>query len=310
MKKELRSVKVNAIRQDVNSRPYDSKSSDVAELMASIKEEGLLQPIAVTPIGGKKEAYTVVYGNRRFMACKKLGMIQVDAYVFENLDWKDLLILNLAENMQRKDVTAYQEGTVVHELIEQHAMTLKEVAVRLGVDLGRVRRVLKLYKDLPAEWRDRVVNKPSKKTRGTGTALSKDDSKDEGAAKISSSVAERIIRVCKDNNVNSKTNINKMLSLAADKKMSMEQIKHAVTAMSNDRTASIGKVVKKASSLKIVTISLPMYTTDHEQFQSTAHFVRESRKVLYEAWDMKNPLDTDTVAEKSKKKPKSPKKKK
>ena len=73
--------------------------SNQSELMESIKQNGILQPIVA-----RKEDKVVIMGNRRLAAATKLGLDFVPVRYMESIDDKTLLILNLTENIQRKDI--------------------------------------------------------------------------------------------------------------------------------------------------------------------------------------------------------------
>lgn len=82
------------------------KVGDVSDLVASIKEIGVIQPITVTPIEG---GYQIVFGHRRVEAAKKAGLREIPAIVRE-VSERERLEQSLIENLQREDLTPYEEA--------------------------------------------------------------------------------------------------------------------------------------------------------------------------------------------------------
>lgn len=267
MKKKLIKVKLKDISQDVNSRSYGETSEDVSELMESIKEEGLLQPIAVTPTDkGSKFKYTLVYGNRRLRALKGLRKTECDAYFYEYIDWKDLKILNLSENLQRKDITAYQEGKVIYELMEEDGMTIKEISVRLGSNLARIKRSLHLFQDLPKEWRSKVINVSS--TAGNTRHITK-------KGLIPSSIAEKVLNLCKRNNL-PRSKVNLILKETIKKELTMPQIVNLVKAFVSNPNASLKTAISEVSKSIVIKVAIPIRKTDlASKFKNNQDFAKK-----------------------------------
>jgi len=85
---------------------------DVADLMRSISEKGILEPLLVRPVDGR---YELVVGSRRFEAAKRLGMKTVPAVAKPMID-EDALIISLVENIQRRDVEPEEEYDALMKL--------------------------------------------------------------------------------------------------------------------------------------------------------------------------------------------------
>lgn len=129
------------------------KGTHIDELMLSIKQHGLKQPIGVSVID--KNNYQLIFGQRRLLACQQLGWNTISAIVTEDVDMKKLLILNLTENIQRKDPTFVEYGRGIEKLLAMK-MTYEEVAARLGLEVDRVKQIAKTYVALPAKHRSKV----------------------------------------------------------------------------------------------------------------------------------------------------------
>jgi len=85
---------------------------DVVDLMKSIGEEGILEPLLVRPVDGR---YELIVGSRRFEAAKRLGMKEVPAVV-RTMGDEDALIISLVENIQRRDVDPEEEYDALMKL--------------------------------------------------------------------------------------------------------------------------------------------------------------------------------------------------
>lgn len=117
-------------------------------LMQSIKEVGLLQPIGVVR---RAKGYEVCYGNRRFLACDKLGLTKIPCIVHENKTEFDVDIKNLTENIQRRNLSLPEIGRYM-ELLKSEGLTSKEVAVRLGVTNSYVQACVGAFNGVPKEF--------------------------------------------------------------------------------------------------------------------------------------------------------------
>jgi ParB-like partition proteins len=122
---------------------------DVAlrELAASIKSQGLLQPILITPDG------TIVAGHRRVVAARLAGFIDV-AVIVRDLNETAQLQVMLVENIQRNDLTILQTAKAYKELI-QRGLSIELIAQVIGVTKRSVSEHLMIFK-LPAEVREQI----------------------------------------------------------------------------------------------------------------------------------------------------------
>jgi ParB family chromosome partitioning protein len=124
----------------------------LAELAASIKEQGIVQPIVVVPRGEKLE---IVAGERRWRAARLAGLSRVPVVIREKTSDRDLLEIALVENLQREDLNAIEAAEAYARLREEFHLTQEDVARRVGKDRATVANALRLLK-LPASVRDRV----------------------------------------------------------------------------------------------------------------------------------------------------------
>lgn len=168
-------VALNKIKLGRNSRAKIDKD-ELEGLMESIKAIGLLQPIGVVKNG---TGYDIAYGNRRFLACSKLGLTHIPVIVHTYKKSSEIDIKNLAENVQRKNISLTEVGRYV-SLLRGEGMTIGEIAIRLGAPRGYVETCEKAYKNVPKEFREDLVAVAAGKS---GVA----------AGKIASSTAMKIL---------------------------------------------------------------------------------------------------------------------
>ncbi|WP_420615316.1 ParB/RepB/Spo0J family partition protein [Candidatus Palauibacter sp.] len=133
-------IPVEAIQANPFQPRGDFDPDRLAELAASIRENGLLQPVVVRPVG---EAFEIVVGERRFRAIQSLGWTSVPALVRE-LDDKQMLVVALVENLQRHDLSALEEARGYRRLMEDFDLTQEEVGRHVGRDRSTVANALRL----------------------------------------------------------------------------------------------------------------------------------------------------------------------
>lgn len=125
--------------------------AQLAELEASIRENGLLQPLVVRPAPPGAPAgaeYELVAGERRWRAVRRLGWTEVPVLVRE-MDDRTLLLLAIVENVQRADLSPLEEADGYRRLIEEFGYTQQEVAESVGRERSTVANLLRLL-HLPA----------------------------------------------------------------------------------------------------------------------------------------------------------------
>lgn len=144
-------IKLNQIKLNKNSR-MNIKPDELSGLMTSIKEVGLLQPIGVVKMGPK--SYEICYGNRRYLACSKLGLNSIPAIIHEKQKEGDIDMKNLTENIQRRNISLAEAGRYMKMLQKQQEMTPAELAARLGVSKSFVEVCTTSFESVPKEFHD------------------------------------------------------------------------------------------------------------------------------------------------------------
>jgi len=115
----------------------------LAELAASIRTQGLMQPLLVRPVGD--ERYELIAGERRWRAAQMAGLEQVPALVREVPD-EAALAMALIENIQREDLNPMEEAAGVQRLIDEFRMTHEQAADAVGRSRSATTNLLRLLK--------------------------------------------------------------------------------------------------------------------------------------------------------------------
>ncbi len=120
----------------------DLAEEKIEELAQSIKTSGLIQPVVVRRVGSN---YQLVVGERRFLACRKLGWKTISAAV-KTLSDNDMATIALIENLQRENLNYIEEGMGYVSLMKNFNLTQEELARRLGKNQSTVANKIRLLK--------------------------------------------------------------------------------------------------------------------------------------------------------------------
>lgn len=135
----------------IEPNPFQPRMSfdpeTLAELTASIRTLGLIQPITVRPLGDRK--YQIISGERRFRACKAAGMDMIPAYIRSASD-QSMMEMAIVENIQREDLDPIEVALGYQRLIDECDLTQEQMAARVGKKRASVTNYLRLLK-LPAK---------------------------------------------------------------------------------------------------------------------------------------------------------------
>ncbi|TMF80586.1 MAG: ParB/RepB/Spo0J family partition protein, partial [Chloroflexi bacterium] len=126
----------------------------LAELAASIREHGVLQPILVRPAGSD---YEIIAGERRWRASKLAGKETVPAIV-ERFDDSTALEIALIENLQREDLSPLDEAVIYKKMTDELGYSIRNLATKLSKDKGYVENRLRLA-SAPDDVRDMVAQR-------------------------------------------------------------------------------------------------------------------------------------------------------
>jgi len=116
--------------EDIDPNPNQPRHvmGDLSELVSSVREKGILEPILVRPRGNR---YQIIAGERRFRAAGEAGLAEVPCIVREAPD-AEVMELALIENLQRKDLTAFEEADGMLTLKDHYGYTHDAMAEKLG----------------------------------------------------------------------------------------------------------------------------------------------------------------------------------
>ena len=138
-------------------RRFDDAS--LAELAASIKAQGIMQPIVVRKMAGrlgdKSDKHEIIAGERRFRAALLAGLAEVPVIV-RDVDDRTALTLALIENLQRQDLNAIEEAHGLQRLIAEFGFTHEQAADAVGKSRSAVSNLLRLL-ELAAPVQERVI---------------------------------------------------------------------------------------------------------------------------------------------------------
>jgi len=177
----------------IEANPYQTRThvDEVAlnELAASIKAQGVLQPIVVRHMGeGKK--YQLIAGQRRWLASQRAGRITVPAIV-RQVSNEQAMELTIIENLQREDLNPIEQARAFERLAREFSLTQEQMAQKTGKDRSSIANYLRLLK-LPPEIQQDVDR--GKLTMGHAKALMMLDSP-EAMLRLAIRVAEKGLSV-------------------------------------------------------------------------------------------------------------------
>jgi ParB family transcriptional regulator, chromosome partitioning protein len=113
---------------DANPNQPRQVMGDLSELMASIAEKGIIEPIIVRQRG---QRFQIVAGERRYQAAVQVGLREIPV-VIRDVDDDEIIEIALIENIQRKDLTAFEESEALYSLASRCNYTHEDMARRLG----------------------------------------------------------------------------------------------------------------------------------------------------------------------------------
>jgi ParB family chromosome partitioning protein len=130
----------------VSPNPHQPRQSiaeeSLAELAASIREHGVIQPLVVTQSG---DEYQLIAGERRWRAAQLAGLTTIPAIIKESTP-QQMLELALVENVQRADLNPLEEAGAYRQLMDDFGLTQEEVAARVGKSRTAVANIVRLLR--------------------------------------------------------------------------------------------------------------------------------------------------------------------
>lgn len=206
----------------------------ITELADSIRQHGLIQPIVVRPM---EEGYQIVAGERRWRACRMLGMSEVPVVIKEFSD-EETAQIALIENIQRQDLNPVEEAAAYRALMDEYGMTQEALSKAVGKSRSAIANSVRLL-NLP----DEIVEmlKKGKLSAGQAKAIASADSEED------------MLEIAK---------------LAADGKITVRGIEKLAAEKSDrevkEEKTSLPKTAEERSSLSYVT-EMQISLEDHLQ---------------------------------------------
>ena len=129
--------------------------SELADLTASIRERGVLQPILLRAVTGRPYMYEIVAGERRYRASKLAGLTEIPALV-KQITPENAMEIALIENVQRENLNPVEESAAYKNIMEKCGYELADVARLIGKSESYIRNLIRLD-DLPADVKQMVA---------------------------------------------------------------------------------------------------------------------------------------------------------
>lgn len=158
-------IDISKVRPNPFQPRQDFDAEALADLVRSIKEKGVIQPITVRRA---ENGYELIAGERRVRASIEAGMTRVPAYILDITTDADMLEIALIENVQRENLNPIEVALGYQRLIDQCNLTQEDVAEKVGKDRSTVTNFLRLLK-LPREIQESLRTK--KITMGHARAM-------------------------------------------------------------------------------------------------------------------------------------------
>ena len=140
---ELRHLPIEFVQPGRYQPRHDIQPEALEELAASIRAQGLMQPIVVRPLPGQDDRFEIIAGERRWRACQLAGMDRVPALVRDVPD-SAAIAMALIENIQRENLNPMEEAMALHRLQHEFELTQMEVAEAVGKNRATVANLLRL----------------------------------------------------------------------------------------------------------------------------------------------------------------------
>lgn len=137
----IMAVPVEKITPNPHQPRRSFETEDLQELAASIKENGIIQPLILTPIA--PDAWQLIAGERRWRAAKSLGLATVPAIVRE-FDEQKKMEIALIENLLRKNLNALETAEAYKKLLEEFSLTQEQLSQRLGKSRPAITNTLRV----------------------------------------------------------------------------------------------------------------------------------------------------------------------
>jgi ParB family transcriptional regulator, chromosome partitioning protein len=175
--------------ESLSPNPHQARNElgEMDDLVNSIKERGVLEPILVRPKDGN---YEIIAGERRYMASKKLGLEAVPCIVM-NVNDMEAMEISLIENLQRVDLDVFEEADGLKYLADNYRYNHEQISKKLGKARSTVTEIISISR-IPEETRE-LCNEYGITSRSTLIEISKQKNK-EDMDRLIKAIKERELR--------------------------------------------------------------------------------------------------------------------
>ncbi|MFP4465976.1 MAG: ParB/RepB/Spo0J family partition protein [Candidatus Goldiibacteriota bacterium] len=142
----LRELSIKDIKPNMTQPRKNFNPEKLDELIQSIKENGIIEPVIVKQSG---EKFEIIAGERRFKAAQKAGLRTIPV-VIKNVSPIKQFEMALIENIQREDLNPLEEGLAYKQLMEAYRLTQEQLAVKLGKNRSTIANTVRIL-DLPKQ---------------------------------------------------------------------------------------------------------------------------------------------------------------
>ncbi len=234
--KQTDEININYIEPNPDQPRSSFKKEELEELASSIERDGLLQPILVRKVD--KNKYQIIAGERRYQACKQIGLKKVPVRVKEASESK-ALELALIENIQRSDLNPIEEAYGYRRIMERQKITQAELARMMSKGRSTIANSLRLL-DLPEDAQQLLFEE--KITSGHARAILSVEKKEDRQSLTEKLVKEKL-------SVRETENIARLLNNRPKKTGEKKQATPATyKAVAKELTNKLGTSVKVRSS--------------------------------------------------------------
>jgi len=175
---ELKEIKVSQIIPNPGQPRMIIDTEKLQELIESVNEHGVVQPVVVRPVG--REKYELIAGERRWRACKELKKEYIPALV-KNYNDLEASAIALIENIQRENLNALEEAQAYNRLMNEYGLTQEDISKRLGKSRPFIANMVRLL-NLPPEIKEMVMEGSLTAGHARALIIIKDKDKQMAAA--------------------------------------------------------------------------------------------------------------------------------
>ena len=140
-----RRLPTGALRPNARNPRRTFSNAELDELVASLRERGIIQPIVVRTVRGATDSFEIIAGERRWRAAQRAGLHEVPIIVHEASD-AEALEIAIIENVQRADLNPLEEAAGYQALADEYKYTQEDIAKTVGKSRSHVANTLRLLK--------------------------------------------------------------------------------------------------------------------------------------------------------------------